>query len=204
MNRVIVYIDGFNLYHGLVDRGWRRYLWLDICEMAKSFMMINWELTCTKYFTARIVVGSQAKKQRQTTYIEALQTLNDVEIIEGKYHSEPYTCYKCGFVDDIPSEKMTDVNIAIQMLIDAVQDKYDIALLVSGDADLVPSIKMIRKTCPNKRLIVAFPPERHSQDLEDEAHSSFYTNKQHFSRNQLPPKVTREDGFILERPITWV
>lgn len=204
MNKVIVYIDGFNLYHGLVDKGWRRYLWLDVGKMAKSLLMINQELVCTKYFTARIVVGDQAKKQRQTTYLEALETLNEVEIVEGKYHSEPYTCYKCGFVDDIPSEKMTDVNIAAEMIIDAVKDKYDIALLVSGDADLVPAIKMVKETYTPKRLIAAFPPERYSKDLANMVHSSFHIGRIHFAHNQFPPKVPRGDGFILERPATWV
>lgn len=204
MNRIIVYIDGFNLYRGLVAKGWRRYLWLDVGKMAESFLKINQELVCTKYFTARIVVGNQAKKQRQTIYIEALQTLNAVEIIEGKYHSEPYTCYKCGFTDDIPSEKMTDVNIAAEMIVDAVKDKYDIALLVSGDADLVPAVKIIKETYAPKRLIAAFPPERYSRDLDNMVHSSFHIGRIHFHHNQLPPKVTRDDGFILERPATWV
>ena len=99
---------------------------------------------------------------------------------------------------------MTDVNIAIQMLVDAVKNKYDIALLVSGDADLVPAVEMIKEINAQKRLIVAFPPERYSKDLEDAAHSFFHIGRQHFSRNQLPPKVTREDAFILEKPATWV
>jgi len=30
MDRAIVCIDGFNLYFGLCDKGWRRYLWLDL------------------------------------------------------------------------------------------------------------------------------------------------------------------------------
>jgi hypothetical protein len=33
--RVIAYIDGFNLYFGLRDSGYRRYYWLDIEEKAK-------------------------------------------------------------------------------------------------------------------------------------------------------------------------
>ena len=40
---------------------------------------------------------------------------------------------------------MTDVNIATQMIIDAYQDKYDTAMLISGDSDLVPPIKAINE-----------------------------------------------------------
>ena len=28
MNRVIAYIDGYNLYHGLREQGWKRFYWL--------------------------------------------------------------------------------------------------------------------------------------------------------------------------------
>ena len=30
MSRVIVYIDGFNLYFALRSKGWRKYYWLDL------------------------------------------------------------------------------------------------------------------------------------------------------------------------------
>jgi uncharacterized LabA/DUF88 family protein len=203
MQKVIVYIDGFNLYHGLVEKGWRRYLWLNIQKMAENLMMFNQELVCTKYFTARIRVGDKDKKQRQTTYIEALQTLTNLEIVEGKYHSEPYLCRNCGFLHNVPSEKMTDVNIASEMIIDAVKDKYDIGLLISADADLVPAIKIIRGNYAEKRVTVGFPPARYSKDVADSVNSSFYLSRAHFARNQLDEKITRGDGFILQRPITW-
>jgi len=204
MNKVIVYIDGFNLYHGLVDKGWRRYLWLNVQKMASSLLKFNQELVETKYFTARITVGDAAKKQRQTTYIEAIKTLNGLIIIEGKYHSESYLCHNCGFTHNIPSEKMTDVNIASQMIIDAVNDKLDTALLVSADADLVPAIEIIRSAYAKKRIVVAFPPNRYSKDLANSAQSSYFIGRMHFAKNQLEEKVTRADGFILERPKTWI
>ena len=28
--RLIAYIDGFNLYFGLKEKGWKRYYWLDM------------------------------------------------------------------------------------------------------------------------------------------------------------------------------
>ena len=33
MDRVIAYVDGFNLYFGLREKGWQRYYWLDIQAM---------------------------------------------------------------------------------------------------------------------------------------------------------------------------
>lgn len=35
---------------------------------------------------------------------------------------------------------MTDVNIAVEMMRDAFQDRFDAALLISADSDLVASL----------------------------------------------------------------
>ena len=34
--RVIVYIDGFNLYFGLRSKGWKKYYWLNLKEFSRS------------------------------------------------------------------------------------------------------------------------------------------------------------------------
>ena len=35
MERVIAYIDGYNLYYGLRDKRWKWFYWLDIQAMAQ-------------------------------------------------------------------------------------------------------------------------------------------------------------------------
>jgi len=52
MDRVIAYIDGFNLYFGLRDKGWRRYLWLDVQKLSTNLLKPGQQLVFTKYFTA--------------------------------------------------------------------------------------------------------------------------------------------------------
>ena len=43
--RVIAYIDGFNLYYGLKESDWRRYLWLDSPRLrVPSFVQIKTSL----------------------------------------------------------------------------------------------------------------------------------------------------------------
>jgi len=61
--------------------------------------------------------AGQAK--RQSTYIDAVQTLADTSIYFGKYQTNPHTCRNCGYVHNANSEKMTDVNIAVELLQDA-------------------------------------------------------------------------------------
>jgi hypothetical protein len=38
MSRVIVYIDGFNLYFALRSKGWRKYYWLDLARLAQKLI----------------------------------------------------------------------------------------------------------------------------------------------------------------------
>ena len=56
--RVITYIDGFNLYFGLKDSGYRRYYWLDVERLAENILRPGQELLAVKYFTADIKAGT--------------------------------------------------------------------------------------------------------------------------------------------------
>ena len=41
MERVIAYVDGFDLYFGLKSKGWRRYYWLNIQTLAQNLLKAN-------------------------------------------------------------------------------------------------------------------------------------------------------------------
>ena len=99
---------------------------------------------------------------------------------------------------------MTDVNIATQMLIDAYQDKFDMAMLISGDSDLVPPIKAIHTLFAQKRVFVAFPPKRHNSSVALNAKGSIIIGRKKLVDSQLPDKLTKKDGFILRKPSGWV
>ena len=203
MNRVIAYIDGYNFFHALNDLGWSRFLWLDYQNLCQRLLKFNQELVMTKYFTAR-TTGSHSKRIRQTTYIEALQTLNYFEVIEGRFQDEPEKCPKCGFEYTTPKEKKTDVSIGVNMIYDAFVNRFDIAMLLSADADLVPAIELIKSKdeFQTKRVVVALPPGRNSDELKSIT-SCFPIGRSHLAQSLLPNRIKRDDGFILERPIEW-
>jgi uncharacterized LabA/DUF88 family protein len=98
---------------------------------------------------------------------------------------------------------MTDVNIAVEMLNDASDDLIDTALLVSADSDLIAPIKSIRVPFPEKRVVLAFSPDRQSQRLVSAAHACFRVGRKKLQDSQLPDKVTKPDGFVLLRPPSW-
>jgi len=202
MNRVIAYIDGFNLYFGLKERGWRRFYWLNVQSLVQNLLKFNQQLKMTKYFTAR-VIGSPDKQKRQSTLLEALETLPDFRIFYGKYQINQRECPRCRFIDQVPNEKMTDVNMAVEMILDATNDDYDIALLLSADSDLVPPIKAIKQVFPQKRIVVAFPPRRESAELRGAAHACLRIGRANFANSVFPDRIRKADGFILQRPLTW-
>lgn len=98
MTRVITYIDGFNLYFGLKNKGWRRYYWLDLVALANALLRPGQTLSETHYFTARIRAAgnNQADLQRQSDYLDALATRPDLHIHYGHYLKKQRRRRKCG------------------------------------------------------------------------------------------------------------
>lgn len=200
--KVIVYIDGFNLYFGLVERGWRKYLWLDLKKFANSLLLPEQILVHTKYFTSRIS-RPLSKQRRQSIFIDALSILTEFSIFYGRYQAQVRICENCGFTSIISNEKKTDVNIATELLVDAFQDSFDTAILVSADADLTAPIVAIRRLFPNKTIVVAFPPKRNSYELRSVASAHYFIGEHNLHDNILPDKITTETGFVLKRPDRW-
>ena len=85
MDRLIVYVDGFNLYHGLHEAAQCRWLWLDLVALAEKLRPRS-QLVAVRYFTAP-VCGQQDALARQQTYHQALEVKypGQVQIIEGRY-----------------------------------------------------------------------------------------------------------------------
>jgi len=200
--RVIAYIDGFNLYFGLKESGFRRYYWLNLTRMIHNLLKPYQRIVEVKYFTTRISQPPQ-KVKRQSTYLEALETLSDLTIYYGHYLQRPIECRKCGNRWSASEEKMTDVNIATEMIFDALNDRFDTVFLVSGDSDLVPPVKRIREQNPDKKIIVFFPPKRESYHLKNTVHNAFIIGRGTLAKSQLPEEITKSDGFILKRPQEW-
>jgi hypothetical protein len=137
--------------------------------------------------------------------LDALDTLKNVEIQYGKFTSDQWECFRCHKVYPIYHEKQTDVNIATALLIDAQEDNFSDALLITADTDLVGPVGYITRSYPSKRMIVAFPPGRHSADLAPPiASKDVHLQKKEFENSQFPEQVKSKSGFMLEKPKSWV
>ena len=205
LQRVAVYVDGFNLYYGIKQSGWRRYYWLDLCRLGESLLRPNQQLQVVRYFTARVYPDhdDHGKRDRQTTYLEALETLDDLSIYYGHFQPKRRSCFNCGSVWQSYEEKMTDVNISVALLNDAQDDLFDTAMIISADSDLVGPVQSVLDRYPSKRVIAAFPPNRKSKHLRQVVTASFTIGRDKLRNSQLSDEVTRSDGYDLERPASW-
>lgn len=201
MERVIAYIDGFNLYYGLRSQQMRRFYWLNLQALACDFLRPGQSLVATRYFTS-IVTEPEDKRLRQTAFIDALLTLDDLTVTYGKFLCNTVTCRNCGHSYERYNEKMTDVNIAVQMLSDAYRNEFDVAFLVSADSDLVPPVREVRQLL-NKRVIAIYPPGRGSGDLDRAVNGHLHITDTALARCQFPDEVIAAKGVVLQRPDRW-
>ncbi len=153
-----VYLDGFNAYNGIFkfrpDLKWLNFrsFFEAICA-PYSVEMIYY---CTAMVTASTAAGLEQSK-RQQTYIKALKSLPKFKVVLGTFQNKLVTCQKCYGEYSYPQEKKTDVNIALNMMVDAMERKYDSMVLVSCDSDLNPVCKWIKDNRPEIGLLVYFP-----------------------------------------------
>ena len=200
-----MYIDGFNLFYGMRDKRWRRYYWLDVYKLAENLLRPGQTLAAVRYFTARVYpdAGDPAKVARQNAYLEALGTISGLSIHYGHFLPRTRRCPNCGELSQTYEEKMTDVNIAVELVRDGHEDLFDAAIVVSADSDLSRPITAIRERFPNKRVIVAFPPNRFSSHLRQIADASFLMRRETLRDSQLPERIAKQDGIVLSRPSSW-
>jgi uncharacterized LabA/DUF88 family protein len=145
MRRVIVYIDGFNLYHAIDDLGQSHLKWLN-------------QVKLVRYFSAYATWKPDAYA-RHRDYVAALKA-QGVETNMAGFKKKSRSCFNCGARWLGHEEKETDVNIAVQMVADALTGEADRLILISADTDLAPPIRTIARLAPQCEVFVATPPKR--------------------------------------------
>lgn len=156
MVKVCFFIDGFNLYHALKEnRQFRFYKWLDLRQLAQTFIKKTEQLIDVFYFTA-YTTWNPGKVERHTVYVKALEA-RGVKVVLGAFREKEVHCPFCHKVSLRPVEKETDVNIAIKLFQEAILGNYDKAFIISGDSDLLPAIRAVKQIFPTKQIGVVIP-----------------------------------------------
>ena len=202
MNRVLFLIDGFNVYHALAKK-YRQYLWLDYMAFASCFIQSNERIMDVLYFTA-YTPWNPSKRNRHQNYVRALKKQN-VKPIFGKYRKVDKNCRLCKRTYQTYEEKRTDVNIAIHLFSNAMNNNFDTAYLVTGDSDLIPAVDAVKLSFPRKKVGLIIPIGKRAEELKQACDFHMKMKEHHLRTSQLPDKIILDPktGSTLQRPSTW-
>jgi uncharacterized LabA/DUF88 family protein len=100
-------------------------------------------------------------------------------------------------------EKQTDVNMALRLLVRAIQERYDKAIIISGDTDLLPAVKIVRSVFPNKQIGLVIPIGRASEDFKQQADFHYKMREHHLAKSVFPDPLILSDGSTLNKPPSW-
>jgi len=163
LKKTVVYIDGFNLYYGCLKG--TPYRWLNLRKLTQLLLPTH-DILQIKYFTAPVTsrLSNPDQATRQQTYLRALQTIPNLQVIYGHFLSHeimmPLAPPRTGYVKVIKTEeKGSDVNIAVHLVSDGFRNVYDAAVIVSNDSDLLPPIKFVKEDLG--KLVGILNPQKH-------------------------------------------
>jgi uncharacterized LabA/DUF88 family protein len=208
--RTRVYVDGYNLYYACLRRS--PYKWLNLHQLAQTQLPRN-NIEKVRYFTARVSARPHDpdQPQRQQTYFRALQTVPQIEIHRGHFLTHEVTmpdaqAWQAGQFKAVrvikTEEKGSDVNLATYLLMDAVDDLFDAAVIISNDSDLKEPIRLVRDRFGKRIGLLSPRGARISGALKPLAHfvRSFGPNA--LADAQFPDQLSDSIGTVT-KPKSW-
>jgi uncharacterized LabA/DUF88 family protein len=214
--KTVVYVDGLNLYYGLL-RG-TAFKWLDLYRLFQDHVLgAMTRVETVRYYTAPVKGSASddpASPRRQQTYLRALKAYHGdrVEIIQGSIdRTTPILRLLNALQDGLVSkvrvvqftEKETDVNLAADLISDAWRGRCEQAVICSNDRDLVGALAAVRRDHPRVEIGLVAP-------VRDQRYVSCYLsnlanwhkalNPVHIARSQLPERIP---GTLLRCPDAW-
>jgi hypothetical protein len=205
--KVCVYVDGFNLYYRALKG--TPYKWINLFELASRVLDPADTVEVVRYFTARVSArsGDPDAPRRQQIFLNALRTVPQIKFHYGRFL--PKTKWRplvsTGKFVEIhdTEEKGSDVNFATHLLNDGWLGKYDLALVLSQDTDLIEPIRIVTAERGLKVGLIWLDGGRPSKHLA--AASSFvrHISTADLAASQFPNPITRPGGTTLAKPSSW-
>lgn len=203
-----IYIDGFNLYFGSLKG--TRNKWLDPLELARRHLAPHNQLERVKYFTAKLNPRPNDPDQpvRQATYLRAIRSLGDVEVIYGHFLSKTVRMPLANPQPGQPvtvevlktEEKGSDVNLASHLLHDAHLGRYECAVVISGDSDLLEPVRLVM-TELHLPVGVLNPQKHPCAVLKKQATFYKHLRPNFVAAAQLPHTLTDQHGTFHKPPV---
>ncbi len=171
MNKnVAIYVDGLNFYHGTKELPFENSANVNLSSLSKTFLKKDQKLVKIHYFST-YASWDKKKSSLHANYVKRLKE-SGVEVTMSHFKKRKIRCEKCKNEWTTHEEKETDVRLALQILLDALEDIYDVAFVLSGDSDLVPALELVKELRPNKRILIALPKHRfkYARDMRNVTH----------------------------------
>jgi hypothetical protein len=163
--RAAFYVDGFNLYHAINDLGIVHLKWNSLWHLAPGLIPARSEQLVKVAFCTAFYPNDSGKRARHERYIKAQEHFG-VSVVHGHYVHEDMDCKGCGRIWKKPTEKETDINVALCLIDDAYNDVFDHAYMVTNDSDQAATARLFKGRFPAKKLTAVCPPGRqHSKHL---------------------------------------
>jgi len=130
--KVIIYIDGSNFYFSIKNKFKVK---IDIGKFCKKIVGNN-ELIKINYYIAPLTQKTHPEQYlEQQKFFEGLKKIDKLNIIFGRLEKRK----RDGGVFYV--EKASDVNLALDLTLDAQKEIYDEAYLISNDGDFSGAVK---------------------------------------------------------------
>ena len=207
-NRTFVYVDGFNLYYRALAQ--KPYKWLNLQALASGILPQN-QICEIKYYTAR-VSGKRdpGEPARQHAYLRALMTIPGLSIYYGRFLPKkimrplvvpPLIGSKYVLVHST-EEKGSDVNLASHLIRDGFKGRFDAAVVVSKDSDLVEPIDIVVKELGLPVGLIC-PDGAVPSELKQVASFVRHIVKTDLAASQFPDPVIGKNGKPIRKPSHW-
>jgi len=153
--RVMIFIDGSNLYHSL--KGFFKRTDIDIGKLARN-LLDRRRLVRIYYYNAKVGLKEEPARYRdQQAFFTSVNAIPYSELRLGRlvYHNWP---------NSPPYEKGVDIQLATDMITHSFKNNYDVAVLVAGDNDFVGALQSVKDNGKNVEVAL-FGKERTSYRL---------------------------------------
>ncbi|MFN8496407.1 MAG: NYN domain-containing protein [Anaerolineae bacterium] len=212
MNRVSFLIDGFNLYHSVKqasrELGGVSTKWLDIHAFCSSYLSAIGDgatLMGIHYFSAlakHLEATNPDVTRRHQDFLECLRATG-VQIELARFKRKEVRCPNCEIRFDRYEEKETDVAIAATLFDLLHSAACDRAVLVTGDTDVAPAVRLAQRLFPSTEILFLFPYARKNKELAGMVKRPINVRKEHYAKHQFPDLVILPDGREIAKPPTW-
>jgi uncharacterized LabA/DUF88 family protein len=209
--RTRVYVDGYNLFYACLKDS--AYKWLNVHALVCNLLPRN-RIDKLRYFTAQVSARPHDpdQPQRQQTYLRALTTISEVEIHFGHFLTHEVSMpdaaawKKTGRYQPVrvmkTEEKGSDVNLATHLLIDAFDDTFDVAVIISNDSDLKEPISLVRSRFGKRIVLLGPKTTRISGALRPLADYIRQFGPGALAKAQFPPQMQDAIGSF-HKPPSW-